>query len=544
MPGPEARESPEFSKEERGEREFLRRTFGLVQVNPIKDRGVPQLAYISEFDGWAVERESFLGKWLEFAPVKRLRGICQLGLNRDLPLPNPHTRFEHSAELAIRSTLQLRRLSSPHFREEFLRMSSHYPLNFNPHPFVSQETRKDIQILQTIKLGAIYSALHDIATPAGGDTVKYIFGLDDDRDFPQVLNWNFAEFAQLCQEDGFDPEEAIRLFTGLAKRKDKGVLGQAIHCPGGENRSFDLDSLCYTLMDAQVALGLSWDQPEENKKTPEIIREELEATAKDLKKQQKEINQQVRDLVKPHERTLREAFLRGLPPNLEIFVFPKVRKPALALSDFDPFSSLALQEGRAVFTDPRRLANLWLLQDFLATNLYFSPQTLGPEVGLAATLLSERENRPFSEKEKRYLLTVDDWRLWENLQRNFPSSAYWFSNLAAWGWEGENLGRGASPSVFFLGGTVVSPDEIGSYLAALLKIRKIPTRFATPVSVLGEVRNLRKVLPDEVRELRKRKRRQGELRDLFPRWTRPTHWVWADEFARPERHNLERQPYW
>lgn len=282
MPRVEAREFSQFSQEKERENIFLREKFGLVKVDLQKDRGLPKFAYISEFDGWAVERELFLGRWLEFAPVQRLRGIHQLGLNRDFPLPNSHTRFEHSAELTIRSTLQLWRLSS-HFREEFLKMSSDYPLNLNPH--LSEKERQEEQISKTVKLGAIYAALHDIATPAGGDTVKYIVGLDDDRDLPQVLNWNFAEFAQLCQKDGFDPEEVIKLFTRLAKRKEKGILGQLIHCSGGENRSFDLDSLCYTLMDAQVVLGLSWDKPLENKET-RVIKEELEATAQGLKKQQ------------------------------------------------------------------------------------------------------------------------------------------------------------------------------------------------------------------------------------------------------------------
>lgn len=581
MPKPEVRGFSEFSQEDQREREFLRKTFGLVQVDSQKERGTPRFAYISEFDGWAVERESFLGRWLEFSPVRRLRGIRQLGLNRDFPLPNPHTRFEHSAEVSVRAVLVLSHLARD-FREEFLTLSSNYPFNLNPD--LSGKEKEDEQIFKTIKLGAIYAANHDDATPAGGDAVKYIFGLDDDRDLSRILGWNFAEFSRLCREDGFDAEEVIKLFTRLAKRKDKGILGQLIHCPGGKNRGFDLDSICYTLMDAQVSLGLSWEgldhrlrddrfaravkevlEPkiergdlspellpaalEINRQEGSAIHWELEMTAAYLKEQQKELGLRGREWVMTHGRELRSLHRHNSPyPYISLPSFrPQAPPQFLALKDFSPFSSLALKEGKVVFTDPHRVNNLWLLQDFLAEHIYFSPSVLGPEAGLAAQVKfnrgAYREGVSPPEKERRFLLTTSDDDLLKFLKENEPSLAYWFSDLAALGWEGGNLGRGARP-VISLDVGAIEPDIVLTYLYALLMMRKMPSRLDTPVLVLGEVRRYGEVFPDRKKEIKKRAMRQGWLTENIPYWARPRLILYGDECNPLERHLLERMPHW
>lgn len=572
MQGPEFREPPEVSPEGR----FPQRVFGLVKVDFLHDRGFPGVNYISEFDGWAVETESFLDRWLEFSPVKLLHERFQLGLNRSFPLPNNHTRFEHSAEVALRSVLVLIRLAHES-RGEFLALSQDYPLNLNPD--LSGEQRENEQVLKTIKLGAIYATIHDIATPAGGDAVKYIFDLDDDRDLPEVLKWNFAEFSRLCQEDGFDPEKTLALFTKLAKRQDKGILGQLIHRFGGKDRGFDLDSICYTLMDAQVCLGLSWDLSDSSLRDEKVvkaakeviesriqrgelppeflpvflehwrqgafaIRQELERATIFLKEQQRRLNRGARVWVESHQGEFWDLYRHDLPyPFVSLsHLSPQRPQLSLRLKDFSPFSSVALKNGKVVFTDPQKIDNLFLLTNFLAEHIYFSPSGLGPEIGLAARTYWER-GFSFSSQEKHYLLTTGDYKFLEFLKENSPNFAYWFSDLGALRWEGENLARGDSPKIYLDGET---PEFIEAFkhLPALLRIRKMPTRLNTPVLISGEVSDYGKAFTQRRKESNKAARRQGILMERLPYWSRPRIVLHGDECNPLERHILERQPYW
>ena len=542
-----------FFQGEQEERNFLRNEFGLIRVDPIGERGLPYFAYLSEFDGWAVEKESFLGKWLDFSPVKRLKGVAQLGLNRNFPLPNTHTRFDHSAELTVRTVLSLRQLARDH-REEFLKMSSGYSLNLAPN--LSGREKEEEQILKAIKLGAIYAASHDIATPAGGDGIKYVFGLDDDQDLPDVLSWNSAEFSRLCQEDGFDPETIAPIFTKIAQRNDEGILGQLIHKSGGENRGFDLDSICYTLMDAWRCLDFFQRDPFPDNKTArvageigqaskgDIIQEQFQGLARGFEERHRELNRQARGYIGLYQRLLTDFCLNGLPCNLDnldprVSFGPTGR--VLFFQDFVSFTQLVLKEEKVVFTDPYRMDRLWLLNNFLVDYLYFHPSLLGPEIGLMTYIRSQRGD-PVSSGEKRYLLTVDDHRLLEDLKKNSPRVAYWFSNLASLGWEGSNLAC-KSPYVRYLSESA-DTDEACVFTNILLEIKKMPTRLGTPVLASGETRNLGEVFPNRGEDIEKRKRHMAFINNIFPAWSRPLSIRFTDEYIHSQRHRLEREPYW
>lgn len=544
MTGPEIpKNSGDFSQEN-PKAVFLRKEFGLVKADPQRDRGLSSLSYISEFDGWAIEKDSFLDKWLEFAPVKRLAGVHQLGLNRHFPLPNNHTRFDHSAEVALRTTLVLSRLARD-FREEFLVLSCDYPLSLNPQ--LSGKEKEDEQIFKTIKLGAIYAVNHDIATPAGGDAVKYIVGLDDDRDLPMVLNWHREDFAALCQEDRLNPKEVTKLFVKIAQRKEKGILGQLIHRSGGEDRGFDLDSICYTLMDAQACLGLSWmklDSVTKQTSAVEKVPLGLGKTAAYLVRQQDESNQRAQERVRVHEGELKEHYKYDLPLSYINFSSLRPQRPPqfLSLGDFSLFDSLSLQDGKVVFTDSRKIYNLFLLADFLARYIYFSPASLGPEVGLGTSIELNHEGVTFSETEKRYLLTASDHSFLENLKKNFPNWAYWFSDLACLGWRGsDNLSRSKNRHLSFID-NVQSVKEIRAFLENLFTIRQLPSRLATPLLASGKIKTLGEIFPQNRERIKRTRRINGYLADTFPHWVRPpSPWYLEDEFVRPDRYRLERR---
>ncbi len=534
------RQFDRFSQSEREERDFLQREFGLRKVE--NERDTSDFVYISKIDGWAIEKESFLGRWLEFTPVKRLRGVSQLGLNRYFPLPNFHTRFDHSSEVALRSVLTLWRLAHD-FKEEFLKVSADYPLELNPQ--ASGKDKENEQILKVIKLGAIYAINHDVATPAGGDGIKYIFDLDDDRDLPEVIKWNIEEYSKLCREDGFDSDRILSLFTKLARREDEGILGQLIHRSGREGRGFDMDSMCYTLMDAQNCLGVGVGESV-GEVRPQAVENQLKVIAADLKSQQDELNLRAQDwLGGRQERELRRLYFNGLPypflclPDLR----PQISRSYLDLRDFVPFSGLILKEGKVVFADPHVLDRLWLLHDFLAEHIYFSPAIVGPEVGLAALLKTERSHRTLSEKEKRYLLTVDDESFLNNLKKNFPNAAYWFSDLAALIWKGENLHRGSNKDISLVDSKSLAGYEHREQFEALFRIKNTPTRLETPVLILGETRQYGEVFSERRKTMRQKERQHGYLVGTFPSWAMPGSWVWGDEMLRPERHILERQGY-
>lgn len=541
---PRSPENPGKSRDSSQERQetasfSFRKEFGLVKVGPQRDWGLRNLVCISEFDGWAIEEESFLGRWLEFSPIKRLRGVHQLGLNRYFPLPNNHTRFDHSAEVALRTVLALSCLARD-FRKEFLALSQGYSLNLNPQ--LSGKKRENEQISKTIKLGAIYAANHDIATPAGGDAIKYIVDLDDDRDLPMVLSWHEKDFAALCQEDGFNPEEVTKLFIKLAQRKEEGILGQLIHCSGQEDRGFDLDSICYTLMDAQVCLGFFRMRQDSRL----VIQTELGKAASYLDKQQEELNQRARRWVEAYKEELNRHHQHGVPYPYIDLPFLRPQKPPqflnLNLEDFSCFDSLALKDGRVVFADSLKLNNLFLLADFLARYVYFSPASLGPEIGLAVDIEFDREKTPFSKKEKYYLLTVDDHSFLENLKKNSPNWAYWFSDLASLGWEESgNLARGTHHTLAFHDFPKKSV-EANLYLKKLFSIKQLPSRLATPLSVSGGTKGLGEIFPQSRERIEEARGKTGLLTDTLPFWARPPFfWMFADEYLRPERYRLERR---
>ncbi|MBF8249752.1 MAG: hypothetical protein HW400_353 [Candidatus Levybacteria bacterium] len=547
MTGPEkSRDFGDFPQRS-AEAVFLRREFGLVKVDSLPSQGLYSLAHISEFDGWAVEKESFLGRWLEFSPVKRLSGIHQLGLNRYFPLPNNHTRFDHSAEVALRTTLVLSRLARD-FREGFLALSQHYPLNLDSQ--LSGREREEEQINKTIRLGAIYAANHDVATPAGGDAVKYIVGSDENHDLPMVLDWHRKDFAKLCQKDGFNPEEVIEFFVKLAQRKDEGILGQLIHCSGGKDRGFDLDSICYTLIDAQACLGLSSIQ--QNSRSSKVIpqeelaiQSELEKTASYLDKQQKELNQGAEVWLRGYEREVRQCYeLNSSFPYVDLpFLRPQRPAQSLNLEDFSLFESLALKDGKVVFTDFQKLNNLYLLANFLAQNIYFSPTTLGSEVGLATSIEFNRGQKLLLDTEKHYLLNTDDHSFLENLKKNFPNWAYWFSDLASLGWEGSNLGQGGMPEVSIDTNSIFEAQR--SYPENLLRIRKIPSRLNTRVMTSGEIKEYGEIFPGREKEIKRKLELQTMLIGTMPYWARPRLLVPAEEYATwSDRHLLEKMPYW
>ena len=134
----------------------------------------------------------------------------------------------------------------------------------------------------------------------------------------------------------------------------------------------------------------------------------------------------------------------------------------------------------------------------------------------------------------------------EFLKENAPNWAYWFSDLAALGWEGENLWRGSVHTINFSHHEGPPRDDYENfcYLTNLSRIRQLPTRLKTPVLNHDKIGNYGQLVPQARRLVEQKASLLSQLVNSFPRWVRPNSWIWQDEYERPSRHTLERQPYW
>jgi hypothetical protein len=192
---------------------------------------------------------------------QRIFGVHQLGPNRYYPLENHHNRGEHSIYVAVNAARTLQALYDrdkeglvAKFREDFTKEGI-------PLPDTDEEV-----IFAGLDLAVTTCLVHDLATPAGGDTFKYLANLDEEEN----LGWLLSEDRY---SPGSDKEEAIGVLEtrGIEKTqqeyiircvqgKSETLIGEIVHPPKGDK--MDHDRIGYTLLDSVAANIFDYEIPE------------------------------------------------------------------------------------------------------------------------------------------------------------------------------------------------------------------------------------------------------------------------------------------
>src|SRR4030042_4754158 len=107
---------------------------------------------------------------------RRLFGIYQLGPNRNYPLLNRQNRGEHSVFVAVSCATTLQSL----YTQDPKRLAEKFREDFSKERLAIPDDGNGL-ISTGVDLTVATALLHDLATPAGGDTFKYTAGLDEKK---------------------------------------------------------------------------------------------------------------------------------------------------------------------------------------------------------------------------------------------------------------------------------------------------------------------------------------------------------------------------
>lgn len=304
-----------------------------------------------------------------------LFGKHQLGLDRHYPLPNPHTRGEHSIYLTVDLMRTFQSLDE----------KSHGPLVERLRRDFEGIGRTDLVGLEGSELveraaGILLATgmLHDLMMPAGGDTLKAFMknnGVPMDEE--DNLAWFFSEENLTLKNERDELRQVIKDTLGI----DDGLLAYMVECIQGKSRSLigslinphpdfgdldDADRRAYVGLDGVVETIFDQEIPTIfllSELPPEV------QTSFAIR-----LNEFVKTMMENEGVNPQEGF-RGkdgmyLPVNL--------------LDCAEQF--IITEKYKLVCTNPRRLSWITLFRSYMVAYHYKGAQMQGPEKELSAHL--------------------------------------------------------------------------------------------------------------------------------------------------------------
>jgi len=203
---------------------------------------------------YPVTQDGLIAQIADTKLFQRLFGVHQLGPNREYPLHNHHSRAQHSIHLSINAarTLQALHDNNPDLLVQKARADL----------IATQLAEEDMSNQEILNLYTdiliTTTMIHDLATPAGGDTIKYLLNLDEEKDLRWLLSQN-PELLKALQDRGFD-ERHVAFCIACVQGKSDSLIGQMIHPPEGDY--MDWDRISYTLFDGLAIQLFTPDVPE------------------------------------------------------------------------------------------------------------------------------------------------------------------------------------------------------------------------------------------------------------------------------------------
>lgn len=323
----------------------------------------------------------FIDQISETKLFNRLFGVSQLSFHPHFPLNNEHSRGHHSIHVAINMARTMQTLSnnSPEILEERLRR------DFTQEPFYDPKFRQEEVFKLAVNLAVLTAMEHDQATPAGGDAIKYITGIDEE----EVVKWLFlgdhkilegerSEFLELLKNHNLTSDH-LRFAINCIQGKSNSLIGDLIHPKFGDY--LDWDRFAYTSLD-----------------TVEVSAFHNELPARLLPKK-----------LSPFEISGIKASLDRLIASIEdpsIFEAHGLgtREPTPTISFIDPTEDFVLDiNGNIVNVNPEKLAWVAAIRLIMTVHYYMGEKLLGYE-----TEIQERLKELIKQDQVSGLLTLEN----------------------------------------------------------------------------------------------------------------------------------------
>lgn len=340
-----------------------------------------------EIDPLVLSADSPLYSLLQWSPLKRLWGIGQLGLNRDVPIHNRRSRGRHILQVGFEGLKAAVRLGlTP--PDQFLAFVA--GVTHDPHPGLGDAAKMALGISETEVAKLYFTGENEIF----------------------LKNW-VERVAKTCGIEIFFPD--LRQFIErMIKREETSLPAELIH---GSNRTqADLDFWTFTVIDAIGALQtifftdsrfdtIPWDSGQPFPERMSRLRQGLLQF------------DQVEDLGR-------------LNPSIPV-----------TLQEIDIRPSLVAENNQLVITDPEAFHRLVQLAAVLYEAHYYHPNNLGPELMFAREITKNRNLYPSDDE----FMTLADRELVDRLC-DTPAGR-WLRHESYHNWrmvEGENDGRFSS----------------------------------------------------------------------------------------------------
>lgn len=317
-----------------------------------------------------IKRNGLVGQIANTKAFGRLMKIAQLGLARDYPLPNWHSRGEHSLCLTVNSikSLQAMEDADPAQLEERLRD------DFTDETFYNHAMDRTAVFDLATDLTVCATTMHDLRTPAGGDTFKYLLNIREEDELERFLFGNYIasdyeseELLAILAERGIS-ENHLRFVTRCVKGESSSLVGDLLSPARGDK--LDHDRISYTLLDCEQA-GMFWQELPTNL---------LPKTGSKL--QEKMLYASLSSAI----GTLRgdsDAVVGGFPivdPNNGKKYFPP------HVNMIDPTTDYCLKDKKLVCANPEKLAWVAAFRIWMNGLHYAGPKMLGLETELQRKL--------------------------------------------------------------------------------------------------------------------------------------------------------------
>lgn len=173
----------------------------------------------------------YIDRLSETQYFERILNIQQLNWNNGYPLSNYHSRGDHSIYTAINMVRTIAALAErdPARLEERLRR------DFAEASFYSEDLSRNSLFDLAVDLAVTAGMLHDLATPAGGDLIKHVAGLNEEEDIVWLLTNDLPEYKEgrdelwrILATQGLD-EAHVNFVTDCIAGRSASLIGDLIH---------------------------------------------------------------------------------------------------------------------------------------------------------------------------------------------------------------------------------------------------------------------------------------------------------------------------
>lgn len=352
---------------------------------------------------YPVMQGGFIAQIAETKLFRRIFGVHQLGPNRHYPLANDHNRGEHSIYLTVNLVRSLQALDEKNHHN----LVSKLRLDFGNNGLIAEAVTDEHIVDLACDLLVVCGMLHDLMTPSGGDTFKYLLKMKEEDDLHRLFSEGIPsldeeknELMTILSARGLNDRQ-LSYAVDCVRGQSGSLLGEMIH-PEGKDQ-LDWDRIAYTLLDGQTAGFLYQEIP--NSLLPKKITHQSEQLVVDW----------LDSVLDTLGRSEISACL-GIPL---LCASRSTNYPVVPTNFIDPSDNWILDnQGHLICTEPRRLLMVAAIRVWMVGLHYAGFKMLGIESEIQ-TRLEQLMDRPDVKSilSNENVLSWDDQTLWSELGR-------------------------------------------------------------------------------------------------------------------------------